>query len=109
MFKLVDNVLVYGDTIKDLENRIDQLLKRCYEYNITLGDGKVQAGTEVQFGVYVVKDYGYKSDPSKVWVSQDYPEPKDLTNLRSFVGLVNQFNDFSPDLKHAMEPPQIKQ
>ena len=82
MFKLVDNVLVYGDTIKDLENQIDQLLKRCYEYNITLGDGKVQAGTEVHFDGYTVDDYEYKPDPSKVQAIQDYQEPKDLTNLR---------------------------
>ena len=52
VFKLVDDVLVYADTVMDLENRIDQLFKRCHEHNITLGDGKVQAGTEVQFGGY---------------------------------------------------------
>ena len=80
------------------------MFKRCHEHNITLGNGKVQAGTEIQFGAYVVNDYGYKPDPSKVQAIQDFPKPEDLTNLMSFIGLASQFNDFSPDLKHAMEP-----
>ena len=31
-----------------------------------------------------------------------FPAPKDLTNLRSFMGLVNRVNDCNPDLKQAM-------
>ena len=82
VFKLVEDVFIYADTIKDLENQTNQLFKRCHEHNITCGDSKVQAGTEVQFGGYVVNNYGYKPDPSKVQAIQDYQEPKDLTNLR---------------------------
>ena len=45
-----------------------------------------------------------KPDPTKIEAIQNYPEPKDLTNQRSIIGLSNQFGDFSPDLKQAMEP-----
>ena len=80
------------------------MFKRCLEHQIILADDKIQAGSEVQFGGYVVNGYGIKPDPTKIEAIQNYPEPKDLTKLRSFIGLSNQFGDFSPDLKQAMEP-----
>ena len=36
-----------------------------------------------------------------------FSAPKDITNLRSLIGLVNRFNDQNPDLKHAMAPWQL--
>ena len=42
--------------------------------------------------------------PDKVTAIKDFPEPTNLTNLRSFMGLANQFADFAPDMKHAMIP-----
>ena len=75
------------------------------EHQITLADDKIQAGSELPFGGYVSNDYRTKPDPTKIEAIRNFPEPKkDLTNLRSFIGLSNQFGDFSPDLKQAMEP-----
>ena len=60
-------------------------------------------GTEVKFAGYLVSDKGTKPDLEKVaGISQFLP--KNLTDLRSFLGLSNQFSDFSPDLRHTMEP-----
>ena len=104
ILKLVDDILVFADTVLELEKRIEQLFKRCLEHQITLADDKIQAVSEVLFGGYVVKGYGTKPDPTKIEAIWNFPESKDLTNLRSFIGLSNQFGDFSPDLKQAMEP-----
>ena len=40
----------------------------------------------------------------KIAAIKHFPAPKNLIDLRSFIGLSNQFGDFSPDLKIAMEP-----
>ena len=52
----------------------------------------------------MVSDKGMRPDSDKVAAISQFPIPEDLTNLRSFLGLANQFSDFSPDLRHAMEP-----
>ena len=54
ILKLVDDILVFADTVLELEKRIEQLFKRCLEDQITLADDKIQTGSEVQFGGYVV-------------------------------------------------------
>ena len=51
-----------------------------------------------------MSEKGTRPDPDKVAAISQFPIPEDLTNLRSFLGLANQFSDFSPDLTHAMEP-----
>ena len=51
-----------------------------------------------------MSDKVMRPDPDKVAAISQFPIPEDLPNLRSFLGLANQFSDFSPDLRHAMEP-----
>ena len=51
-----------------------------------------------------MSDKVMRPDPDKVAAISQFPIPEDLPNLRSFLGLANQFSDFSPDLRHAMKP-----
>ena len=104
VFKLVDDILMFGDSVEQLLDRVKAVFKRCKEHGITLSDAKYQVGNEVKFAGYVVSDKGTRPDPDKVAAISQFPIPEDLTNLRSFLGLANQFSDFSPDLRHEMEP-----
>ena len=56
--KLVDDILVMGTTKKELLARIEQVLKRCEENQITLSDSKQQLGQEVRFAGHVVSNHG---------------------------------------------------
>ena len=104
VFKLVDDILLVGDDVHQLLERIKAVFKRCSEHKITLSSSKYQIGREVKFAGYIVSDEGTRPDPEKVAAISEFPEPENLTDLRSFLGLANQFSDFSPDLRHAMEP-----
>ena len=104
--KLVDDILVFADTHEALLDNIIGLFKRCQENCITLSRSKFQYGNSVKFAGFIVDDEGYRPDPSKVSSIKDFPVPKDLTNLKSFMGLVNQFASFNPDLKHLLAPLQ---
>ena len=50
----------------ELLDRIEQVLKRCEENQITLSDSKQQIGTEVRLAGHIVSDQGTKLDPIKV-------------------------------------------
>jgi hypothetical protein len=101
-YKLVDDILVYGATQEELLHRIKLVFERCLEWGITLSKTKYQVGPIVQFAGYVVSKEGTTQDPKLVDAISKFPAPKDVTNLRSLIGLVNRFNDSNPDLKHAM-------
>ena len=53
-----------------------------------------------------VSEDGMGMDLELVEAIAGFPAPKDITKLRSLIGLVNWFNDANPDLKHAMAPRQ---
>ena len=65
-------------------------------------------GQNFKFAGHVITDQGTKPDPDTVAAIKDYPEPYNLTDLQSFMGLANQFGEYSPDLRHAMEPLKKK-
>ena len=45
---------------------------------------------EVSFEGYTVNSKGISPDPKRVEAIRKFPTPKDLTGVRSFLGLVNQ-------------------
>ena len=66
VFKLVDDILMFGDSVEQLLDRVKALFKRCEEHGITLSNMKYQLGNEVKFAGYVVSDKGKRPDPNKV-------------------------------------------
>ena len=104
--KLVDDILDYGENYNELLDRIKLVFERCQEWGITLSKDKYQFGSEVKFAGYIINEEGTKPDPKLTAAISEFPAPTDLTKLRSFMGLVNRFTDFAPDLKHAMVPLQ---
>ena len=102
--KIVDDILIYGRNYEELLQRICKVFQKCQEWGITLSKEKLQLGNNVKFAGYVITDEGTKPDPEKVEAIEKFTVPKNLTDLRSFMGLTNHFADFAPDLKHAMAP-----
>ena len=58
----------------------------------------------VLFAGFVVDQDGNKPDPFKMEAIKNFPSPKDLTNLKSYLGLTNQLGEFCPDRKHSLKP-----
>ena len=104
LFKLIDDILVQGRTKKELIDRVEDVFCRCLENQITLSNSKHQVGQNVKFAGHVITDQGNKPNPDTVAAINDYPEPDNLMDLQSFMGLEKQFGEYSPDLRHAMEP-----
>ena len=49
-------------------------------------------------------DEGYWPDNEKYAAIAQFPEPKNLRDLRGFIGLANQLGMFIPDLAHMTSP-----
>ena len=89
VFKLVDDILVYAENYRQLLERIQTVFARCKEWGITLSEDKYQIGPVDKVAGYIVSSEGSKMNPDLVAAIAKFPAPKDLTNLRSLIGLVN--------------------
>ena len=61
--KLVDDVLVYGQTKQELLKTIRLVFEKCREWNITLSDKKFQFGNEVKFAGFILNESGSSRTP----------------------------------------------
>ena len=76
------------------------------EHGITLNAEKfVLTAPQVHFCGYQLSNDGIAADSEKVLAITDFAKLANLTDLRSFMGLVNQLADFSPDISGAAAPP----
>ena len=99
--KIVDDILIWADNYEQLRKRVEEVLRRCQKYHVTVSERKMEIGEEISFAGYIVSSKGFKPDPRQVDGIRKLPSPTNLTELRSLLGLANQLGWFIPDLVHA--------
>ncbi|XP_068230979.1 uncharacterized protein [Palaemon carinicauda] len=103
--KVIDDLLLYDEDYVTHLQRIHEVLTRCRKFGITLNKDKfVVAAPSVNFCGYTLSGDGISADHQKVSAIKDFPTPANLTDLRSFMGLVNQLAEFTPDISVAAQP-----
>ena len=96
---LIDDVLVHGVTQEEHDENLLAVLNRIQQAGLTLNKEKCIFGTKsIKFLGQAVDANGIKPDPDKIIAINDMPQPTNITELRRFLGMVNQFNKFSPRL-----------
>ena len=102
--QLVDDCLIEADSLAELHDRLRQFLTRCRANNIGISRKKLQIGPKVTFGGYVIDNGKVRMDPGKLSALANFPAPKDRCNLKSFLGLLAQFQNFYEDISKVRQP-----
>ena len=100
--KLVDDILIEAKDYSQLFERIETVLNRCVDSNITISLKKMEVGKSVVFAGYNISSEGIKPIEERLTAIKNFPAPKNTTNLKSFLGLANQLGHFVPDLTHSV-------
>jgi transposase InsO family protein len=104
VMKVVDDILVMGWDVDDLSKKLDVVLAACDKHDITLARHKFLVGDSVTFAGFVISKDGVKPDPGKTSAIANFPQPTDVSSVRSFLGLANQIGLFVSDLSSMTEP-----
>jgi hypothetical protein len=96
--KIVDDGLIQAPDEQTLLQRVEAVLKRCREFGIKVSTKKFNHGPSIKFAGFIVGEDGVRPDPEKVDGIRNFPIPTTLTQLRSFLGLAQQFSIFTPEL-----------
>ena len=82
-------------------------MQRFRDHGVSVSKSKFNfAKPEVKYVGYIVKADGVELDPTKVKAISKFPAPTHLTELRSFMGLVNQMSGYSKEVNQAAQPLQ---
>lgn len=93
-------MLVHGKDKAEHGERLNTVLTRLQDAKITLNADKCQFEQDnVKFLGHIVGKDGIKIDPSKVEAIKKMKEPSDVSELRRFLGMVNQVGKYIPNIK----------
>jgi hypothetical protein len=96
---------VFADTIREHAPRLDKVLQRFEKGNLLLQAGKCTfALPQVNYLGYVVSRNGVTASPDKVLVFRKYPVPKNVREVRSFLGLASFYRRLVPRFAEIAKP-----
>ena len=102
---VVDDMLSAHEELPSQYSAVREILTVCRENQITLGGAKFKfAASSVHFAGYLVGGDGVAADPEKLSAIAEFPRPVNITQLRSFLGLVGQLADFSDEISAVAGP-----
>jgi len=100
-----DDIVVYGKTVEEHDARLKKVLQTLNERGLTLNQKKcVFRMNEIEFMGHLLSEKGIGPTQSRVKVLQDAREPKNSSEVRSFLGLVNFSARYINDLATKAEP-----
>ena len=101
----IDDVLVHAPTRELHNKRLEQVLERLTTAGVTLNIEKcVFRATRIKFLGNVVSAHGIEVDPDKVAAVIDLPVPKNVHEVRVFLGMVNHMSKFAEHLADKTKP-----
>jgi hypothetical protein len=91
----LDDILIFSDTPEQHMHHLQLVLQRLREHKLYAQLPKCDFGlSELKFLGHIIGADGVKPDPDKVKVVQQWPEPTNAAELRSFLGLAQYFRRF---------------
>ena len=92
---LIDNVLMFGKNEEEHNKRLTAALRRTAAAGATLNLNKCKfRKKQVKFLGHIIDWEGIRNNPSKIAAITEMEPPTNISELRWFMGMVNQLGKF---------------
>ena len=101
----LDDVIVFGRTFDETLGRLRAVFDRLREAGLKLRPDKCTFfAREVTFLGHVISSEGVLPDPANIDKVRSWPIPRNVTELRAFLGLCSYYRRFVKEFAHVAQP-----
>ena len=101
----LDDILVTGSTMEDHLVKLDKVLSIIATAGLKLNKAKCEfLLPRVEYLGHMIDGNGLHPIKEKVRAIQEAPQPRNVSELRSFLGIINYYGKFLPNLSTKLRP-----
>src|SRR5258708_4929797 len=101
----LDDILVYSKNYDEHMKHLDTVLHTLRQHKLYAKKSKCKSlKHEISFLGHFINSHGIKMEPSKVDAVLKWPQPKNLHDIRSFLGLAGYYRRFVKDFSKIAAP-----
>ena len=101
----LDDIIVVSHSQEDHRRHLHAVFDRINDYGFRVRLGKCSFyQPSIKYLGFIVDKDGRRPDPQKVSAIANMPAPNNITTLRSFLGLVNYYQSFVPNMRSIRYP-----
>jgi hypothetical protein len=105
VYHYLDDVVIYSENFELRMEHLRVVFDRLRRAGLTVKPEKVKFATEEIFFLgHIVSPAGVRIDPERTKVIQVFPPPKNAKGISRFVGIVNFYHKFTPNLANIAGP-----
>ena len=91
----LDDILVYSDDMSQHKEHVREVLRRLRANNLFASPKKCEFHKDtVEFLGYILSNNGLSMDPGKISSILEWPEPRKVKDIQSFLGFANFYRRF---------------
>ena len=101
----LDDIICGGNTQDEYLHRTRQVLSKLREYDFTVKINECKfLLPELKFLGKILDSNGQRPDPEKILAIEQLPPPENLNQLRSYLGAINWYRKFIPNMSSLQAP-----
>jgi hypothetical protein len=101
----MDDIIVFSSSLQEHLESLEKIFNTLNKYNLKLQIDKCEfLCKEVAFLGHIVTASGVKPNPAKIEVIKNFPLPKTITELQSFLGILGYYRRFIKDYAKITKP-----
>ena len=98
-----DDILVTGSSSEDHLQNLDKVLTKIDEAGLRLKRSKCSfMMSKIEYLGHVIDEHGIHPTEDKVKAIQEAPRPKNVSELRSFIGILNYYGKFLSNFHQSL-------
>ena len=101
----LDDIIVYAKNLDDHNNKLINVFERLRIHNLKIEPDKCEfLKRECLFLGHIISEHGIKPDPKKVTSVLNFPVPKNVKQIKSFLGLSGYYRKFIENYSAIANP-----